>query len=166
MFLGILPLDDTDGVICDLHRYAFGDCIGIKANQGDGSNVVGEQDRSGFRAGSREARTSNFAEREAIERDRGLSTNLFRMLCDAGFFALWLPRSLGSPELTPADLARVVEVLSRADGSVGWLAGIASSNSRLGYLPEEVARRIWSDGNTVLAGTLNPVGTAVAIPGG
>jgi hypothetical protein len=42
---------------------------------------------------------------------------------------------MGGPELTPAELARVVEVFSEADGSAGWLVGIGSSNSRLaGYL--------------------------------
>ncbi len=107
------------------------------------------------------------AERDAIERDRGLSPKLSRIMGDGGFFSLWLPKSMGGPELTPADLARVVEALSRADGSVGWLAGIATSNSRLaGYLPASVAREIWGDGTTVLAGTLNPVGTAVVVPGG
>jgi alkylation response protein AidB-like acyl-CoA dehydrogenase len=107
------------------------------------------------------------AKRVAIERNRGLPVNLFRALRDAGLFSLWLPKSMGGPELTSAELTRVVEVLSRADGSVGWLAGIASSNSRLaGYLPEDIAGRIWGDGKTVLAGTLNPVGTALPVAGG
>jgi len=48
---------------------------------------------------------------------------------------------------------------------VGWLA--LTSNSRLaGYLPEPVVRQLWTDGTSVLAGPLNPVGTAVAVPGG
>ncbi len=107
------------------------------------------------------------AERDAIERDRGLSPDLFRAMRDAGLFSLWVPKSMGGPELTPSELARVVETISRADGSAGWLVGIATSNSRLaGYLPEPVAREIWGDGSSVLAGTLNPVGTAVAMPGG
>src|ERR1700722_19844790 len=71
----------------------------------------------------------NLGEREAIERDRGLSFDLFRTLRNAGFFSLWVPKSIGGPELTPPDLARIVETISRADGSVGWLVGIATSNS-------------------------------------
>jgi indole-3-acetate monooxygenase len=67
----------------------------------------------------------------------------------------------------PAELAHIVEVISEADGSAGRLVGIGSSNSRLvGYLTEPVAREIWGDGTSVLAGTLNPAGTAVAVPGG
>jgi alkylation response protein AidB-like acyl-CoA dehydrogenase len=107
------------------------------------------------------------AERDAIERDRGLSPNLAHAMREGGFFSLWLPKSMGGPELTPTELARVVEVFSEADGSAGWLVGIGSSNSRLaGYLPEPVAREIWSEKTSVLAGTLNPAGTAVAVPGG
>ncbi len=106
-------------------------------------------------------------ERVAIDKHRGLSPDLAGAMRDAGFFSLWLPKSMGGPELTPAELARVVEALSRADGSVGWLAGIATSSSRLsGYLPDPVARKIWGDGTSVLAGTLNPVGTAAVVPGG
>ena len=76
------------------------------------------------------------AHREAIERSRGLPPELSRALRDGGFFSLWLPKALGGPELTPAELARVVEAFSYADGSVGWLVGIGTSNSRLaGYLP-------------------------------
>jgi len=49
----------------------------------------------------------------------------------------------GAGWLTPAELARVVEAFSHADGSVGWLVGIGTSNSRLGgYLPEPIARKI------------------------
>ncbi len=107
------------------------------------------------------------AARGVIERERKLPPDLAGAMGKAGFFSLWLPKSMGGPELSPADLARVVEVLAEADGSVGWLVGIGSSNSRLaGYLSESVAREIWGDGEPVLAGTLNPAGTAVAVPNG
>jgi indole-3-acetate monooxygenase len=107
------------------------------------------------------------AERGAIERDRRLPSDLAHTICKAGFFSLGLPKSMGGPELTPAELARIVEVFSEADGSAGWLVGIGSSNSRLaGYLSEPIAREIWGDGTSVLAGTLNPAGTATAVPGG
>jgi len=107
------------------------------------------------------------AQREAIERNRGLPPGLSHALRDGGFFSLWLPKALGGPELTPAELARVVEAFSHADGSVGWLVGIGTSNSRLGgYLPEPVAREIWGSGPSALAGALNPPGTAIVVPSG
>jgi indole-3-acetate monooxygenase len=107
------------------------------------------------------------AERARIERDRRLPSDLANAMREAGFFSLWLPKSMGGPELSLVELARVVEVFSEADGSAGWLVAIGSSNSRLaGYLAEPVVRKIWGDGQSVLAGTLNPAGTAVAVPGG
>jgi alkylation response protein AidB-like acyl-CoA dehydrogenase len=56
------------------------------------------------------------AGRGAIERDRRLPSDLADAMCEAGFFSLWLPKSMGGPELSPAELARVVEVFSEADG--------------------------------------------------
>jgi alkylation response protein AidB-like acyl-CoA dehydrogenase len=107
------------------------------------------------------------AERDAIEQHRGLPPDLFRTMRDAGFFSLWLPDRLGGPELSAADLVRVVEALARADGSVGWCAAIATSYSRLaGYLAEPVARDIFRDGTAVLAGTAVPTGRAEVVPGG
>jgi indole-3-acetate monooxygenase len=107
------------------------------------------------------------AARGRIERDRALPPDLSHAMREAGFFSLWLPKSLGGPELTPTELTRIVEIFAEADGSAGWLVGIASSSSRLaGYLSEPVRREIWGDGTSVLAGTLNPLGVAVAVPGG
>jgi alkylation response protein AidB-like acyl-CoA dehydrogenase len=57
--------------------------------------------------------------------------------------------------------------LFRADGAVGWCALVAAGYSRLsGYLDDAVAREIFGDGSTVVAGTINPTGRAVAVPGG
>ena len=52
------------------------------------------------------------AERVSIDKNRGLSRDLAGALRNAGFFSLWLPKSMGGPELTPAELARVVEAFS------------------------------------------------------
>jgi alkylation response protein AidB-like acyl-CoA dehydrogenase len=107
------------------------------------------------------------AERDAIQQSRGLPPRLFQAMRDAGFFSVWLPDRLGGPELSVTDLVRVVESLSRADGSVGWCAAIATSYSHLaGYLSEPVARDIFRAGASVLAGTLVPTGRAVVVPGG
>ena len=79
----------------------------------------------------------------------------------AGMFSLWLPKSLGGPELNAADYVRVIEELSRVDGSVGWCASIASAYSCLaGYLSPDVARRIYGGGGTVVAGAVKPDGKA------
>jgi indole-3-acetate monooxygenase len=110
---------------------------------------------------------SILAERGAIEQYRSLPSDLSRAMREAGFFSLWLPKRFGGPELSVADLVRVVEAISRADGSAGWCSAIATSYSRLaGYLAEPAARDIFREGASVLAGTLVPTGLAEVVPGG
>ena len=45
----------------------------------------------------------------------------------AGIYQMYLPRSMGGPETPPLTAFRVVEELSKADGSVGWCAMIATA---------------------------------------
>ena len=105
--------------------------------------------------------------RDVIERDRELPPDLVATMRAAGMFSLWLPKSLGGPELNAADYVRVIEDLSRVDGSVGWCASIASAYSCLaGYLSPDVARRIYGGGGTVVAGAVKPDGKAFVADGG
>jgi alkylation response protein AidB-like acyl-CoA dehydrogenase len=105
--------------------------------------------------------------RADIERDRSLPVPLVKRMAETGFFSLWLARALGGPELNTVDYLRVIEELSRADGAVGWCAMVSAGYSRLsGYLDDGVAREIFGDGSTIVAGTINPTGKAIVVPGG
>jgi alkylation response protein AidB-like acyl-CoA dehydrogenase len=124
-------------------------------------------DAEGFVAAARALTPTIRAQRVEIERDRSLPAPLVREMADAGFFSLWFARLLGGPELTTVDFFHVIEELSRADGAVGWCALVAAGYSRLsGYLDDDVAREIFGDGSTVVAGTINPTGRALPVPGG
>jgi alkylation response protein AidB-like acyl-CoA dehydrogenase len=104
--------------------------------------------------------------RQEIERHRTLPNVLVESMTKAGFFSLWRCRALGGPELTFVEFAQVIEELSRADGSVGWCAMVASVLSRLsGYFPEDVGRKIFSDDSRI-AGSINPTGRAIPVAGG
>ena len=104
--------------------------------------------------------------RREIEHRRMLPVELVEPMAASGFFRLWRCSAIGGPELTFAEFAHVIEELSRADGSVGWCAMVASVFSRLsGYLSEDVGRAIFGDSSR-LAGSINPTGKAVAIGGG
>lgn len=103
----------------------------------------------------------------AIDRDRMLPAELVSRLADAGFFTLWRAHALGGPELSFNGYARIIEELSRSDASVGWCAMVTSVLSRLsGFLDEHVAREIFGDARTIVAGSINPSGKAVVVPGG
>ena len=79
----------------------------------------------------------------------------------AGVFKLALPKSLGGLECDPLTIIRVIEELSRADGSGGWTATIANTSAFTAWLEPEVARQI-VDANPggAMAGLLMPNGLA------
>jgi len=103
------------------------------------------------------------------ERDRELPKPVWRAMRAAGLFSMWVPLALGGSEVDLETMVRVVEELSRQDGSVGWNMMIAGNTSVLWALlaPETAAAIIKEDPNTVLAGTiLAGHGTATPAQGG
>ena len=108
------------------------------------------------------------ARSEEIERGRRLPPGLVEDLTEAGCFRTLVPRSHGGAELDlPADM-RVIELLARADGSVGWTVGIGhAAPVLLGRLPRQTFDAVYADGSDViLGGTLNPTGVATPVDGG
>jgi alkylation response protein AidB-like acyl-CoA dehydrogenase len=104
--------------------------------------------------------------RRDIEQGRNLPAALAEAMTEAGFVRLWRCRALGGPELDFTGFLRVIEELSRADGSVGWCAMVATAWTRLsGAIADSAGREIFADGSR-LAGSVNPTGKAVAVPGG
>ena len=98
----------------------------------------------------------------SIDRDRKVPAELVQELLNAGFFHMLLPRSLGGGEVDPVTAARVVEEVSKADGSTGWCIMIASQNLAFaGFLPEPDVEAIWGNGG-IVCGTARPIGRAVA----
>jgi indole-3-acetate monooxygenase len=96
-----------------------------------------------------------------LQRGPDLPDAIATALREAKLTSLWVPRSLGGPELSPCGLIRVIEAIARLDGSVGWCAGVAAAGSRMaGFLPHHVSRSIFSTGGST-AGSLTPGGAAV-----
>src|SRR5215813_14585713 len=83
------------------------------------------------------------AQREECEKLRHVPTGMAEALAKAGLLQMYLPRSMGGPELPPLVVFRAVEEISRADGAIGWCTMIAScvSNS-MGLLPAEIGREM------------------------
>jgi alkylation response protein AidB-like acyl-CoA dehydrogenase len=86
----------------------------------------------------------------------------------AGIYQMYLPRSMGGPETPPLTAFRVVEELSRNDGSVGWCAMIATALSlNTGRLPAEVGRELaGSPADYRGSGSARVGGTARRVAGG
>lgn len=102
------------------------------------------------------------------EQMRQTPPSLAAEITRAGIYQMYLPRSMGGPETPPLTAFRVVEALSRADGSVGWCAMIATNLSlSAGRLPPEVGRQVaGTPADYRCAGSARPGGRAWEVPGG
>ena len=105
---------------------------------------------------------------DEAERTRQTPPALAAEITRAGIYQMYLPRSVGGPETPPLTAFRVVEALSRVDGSVGWCAMIATALSlSVGRLPPEVGRELaGTPADYRAAGSARPGGRALAVPGG
>ena len=106
--------------------------------------------------------------REEAERLRQIPPALSGKLAAAGLYQMLLPRSLGGLELPPSTVFEVVEIVSAADGSVGWC--IANENFPAyfsAWLAPDVARRMFGTPPTLrAAGSIRPQGRAWPVDGG
>jgi alkylation response protein AidB-like acyl-CoA dehydrogenase len=102
------------------------------------------------------------------EQMRQTPPSLAAEITRAGIYQMYLPRSVGGPETPPLTAFRVVEELSKADGSVGWCAMIATALSlSVGRLPAEVGRELaGTPADYRGAGSARPGGRAWEVPGG
>jgi alkylation response protein AidB-like acyl-CoA dehydrogenase len=108
------------------------------------------------------------AVREELETTRRVPLSLVQAINDAGLFRPYLPHALGGLELPPLTVFRMIEEISKVDGSVGWCTMIASSVSLLsGWLRTDIARALFGQPPDVrLAGSLRPEGQASLVDGG
>jgi alkylation response protein AidB-like acyl-CoA dehydrogenase len=99
--------------------------------------------------------------------ERRLPNRLVDALRTLGSFRMAVPRVYGGPELDPITQVRVVEELSRMDGSVGWCAMISTAGSfGSAFLASSVAERLCGNKNFSLAGQVVPNGRAELVEGG
>jgi alkylation response protein AidB-like acyl-CoA dehydrogenase len=105
--------------------------------------------------------------RASFDQARQLHEEVHHALAEAGLFRLWLPRSLGGPELSPLEFMRVVESASALDGTVGWLVGNGGGMSRAGgYLSPEVVREWFQDRRTFIVAATGAIGSVTPVDGG
>lgn len=113
-------------------------------------------------AAARSLRPQIVAARDEIEESRRLPPAIIEQMERAGLFRMYVPKSLGGPELDPLTAFRTVEQLSIADGSVGWCCLIACSISLyMGWMDAATAQEITGNPPALRgAGSFRPEGTA------
>lgn len=108
------------------------------------------------------------ASADQIEESRQLTPTIVNALAVAGFFRMTVPRALGGGEIDPETIVRVIEEVSKADGSVGWAVMVAATTGMCsGLLAEDAAREIFMHDPGANAGVcVIPNGHALAVDGG
>jgi alkylation response protein AidB-like acyl-CoA dehydrogenase len=105
---------------------------------------------------------------DEAERNRRLSQPVVTALAEAGFFRLYLPRTLGGFEVDPLTFCCVIEALAHIDAATAWCAWIASTNPPfLPNLSDQAVEEIFGkDPQVVTAAVVFPPGKAVVHEGG
>ncbi len=87
------------------------------------------------------------------EAERRLPDVLLTRLREAGLFSIYTPKAFGGLDLPLPEAVRVVEEVSRHDGSVGWTVALGFANSLFtSVLPDASATRVLGDGSALIAG--------------
>ena len=103
-----------------------------------------------------------------IEGARRVPADIVDRLRKMGLFRTLLPRSHGGLELSVPEVLPLIEALSAADGSVGWVAMIGTA-SQMFYtrVPRAIFDKIFADGADVFViGVGTPAGRAEPVQGG
>ena len=108
------------------------------------------------------------AANEELDSCRRLPPGLAKAINDAGLFHLYLPRSMGGPEVDPLTCFHVIEEISRWDGSVGWCTLLSSAASLFpGWLKAEVGKAMLGQPPDLrMAASFRPIGEARIVDGG
>ncbi len=96
-----------------------------------------------------------------------LPSDIVEALRDLGVYRALTARQYGGAEISPAAFLRIVERLSEADGSVGWVASFGVSSMYLASLPTETLAKVYADGpDVIFAGALFPPHPVEQVDGG
>ncbi|MDP9632705.1 UNVERIFIED_ORG: alkylation response protein AidB-like acyl-CoA dehydrogenase [Ensifer adhaerens] len=105
--------------------------------------------------------------RDEFEKLTYVPLDIVEKLQQVGVYRAFVPREFGGDALSPMSFLRLVEALSTADASTGWVASFGVSSTYLAALPPETFAKIYADNpDTVFAGSIFPPQQAVRTDGG
>lgn len=104
---------------------------------------------------------ANAARNEAIG---ALTAETITALRHSGLFQMLIPRCFGGAEVDPVEAMRIIEAVSYADGSTGWvlMATQICTGAAAAYLEPDTAKALFGEGTPIIAGQGAPNGKAVA----
>ena len=79
-----------------------------------------------------------------------VSQDIIDKLKQIGVYRALLPKRFGGDEVSPRAFCELIEKLSMADGSVGWVASFGMSPAYLGSLPETTLNELYKNGPDIV----------------
>ena len=103
-----------------------------------------------------------------IENERRLPDDLVGRIDETGAFEMFVPKSVGGPEVHPLTGFATCEALARHDGSTGWYVQVSAAvTSFMAWIDPAGLQRLVDEAPRIqLAGSARPLGTAVEVDGG
>ena len=107
------------------------------------------------------------ARAEEFDQQKFISQDVIERFRTLGVYRALVPKRFGGDERSPAEFCRMVEDISIADGSAGWVASFGMSPVYLSALPLETIKKIYADSpDVVFAGGIFPPQPAAFVDGG
>ncbi|NRG48238.1 acyl-CoA dehydrogenase family protein [Bacillus sp. CRN 9] len=107
------------------------------------------------------------ARREEFDAKQHVPRDMVEQLKQLGVYRAHTPRCFGGDERSPSEFLRLIEAISEADGSAGWVASFGSAAVYLAALPRDTLARLYANGPDVsFAGGLFPIQPAEKVEGG
>ena len=104
---------------------------------------------------------------EEFESQRHISEDIIEEFKAIGVYRAMVPSIYGGDEKSPVEFLKMVEAISAADGSAGWVASFGMNPSYLAALPEETVQEVWREtADVVFAAGLFPPHPAEKVDNG
>lgn len=98
---------------------------------------------------------------------RHIPQDIVRQFQEIGVYRAFVPERFGGDALSPVQFCRLIEDISTADASAGWVASFGVSSTYLAALPKETFAAIYGKNpDTVFAGAMFPPQKATPVAGG
>jgi len=105
--------------------------------------------------------------RQEFEDQQYVSKDVVERFQKIGVYRAMVPKEMGGDERTPTEFLQMVEAISAADGSAGWVASFGMNPAYLAALPLDTVGKVWADGPDVVFGAgIFPMQPAKRVEGG
>ena len=107
------------------------------------------------------------ARRDEFAAQRFVPKDFIVQLKKAGVYRAATPQCFGGSGMSPMAFLQLVERISEADGSVGWVASFGSASVYLAALPKDTQAKLYANSpDLTFAGGLFPIQPATQVEGG